>query len=151
MSKLQQKALKSARYDAKRAAARIADIKQADWTLAEAVLTFATATGLNVTDSDCRVGYHKEIRQTLYVSVESFKDVALQGMLGWALSFLGGGESNDYVTEWSAERDFMFGDNGEKGMCLQLCVRPTSDSKSCRKVQIGEEMKVVATYALRCD
>ena len=150
MSKLQLKALKSARYDAKRAAERVADIKQADWTLAEAVLAFATATGLNVTDSACRVGYHKEIRQTLYISVESFKDVALQGLLGWADAFIGGSETNDYVSEYSAERDFCFGESST-AFHLQICARPTSDSKSCRKVQIGEEMKVVATYALRCD
>jgi hypothetical protein len=150
MSKLQLKALKSARYDAKRAAKRVADIKQADWTLPEAVLAFATATGLNVTDTNCSIGYHKQVHQTLYVSVESFKDAALQGLLGWADAFIGGSETNDYVSEYSAERDFYF-EESSAAFHLQICARPTSDSKSCRKVQVGEEMKIVATYALKCD
>ena len=58
-------------------------------------------------------------------------------------------ETSDYVSDYSMDRTFsIYLPHGGK---LSVEARVSADSKTCRKVQVGVEVKEIAKFELRCD
>ncbi|CAB5220044.1 hypothetical protein UFOVP232_33 [uncultured Caudovirales phage] len=60
-------------------------------------------------------------------------------------------ESEDYLSEWASQRTFKFTQNiAGVAIRFKVVANVNSASESCRKVQVGSEIKEVAKYELVC-
>jgi hypothetical protein len=86
-----------------------------------------------------------------YRNLSGFKDLRLQTTLE-GLNFIGDAtNTRDFASLMNRDYHFkvMFAD-GER-IDVMVSAYVSEDSKTCRKVQIGEEYKVVPTYEMVCD
>lgn len=89
-------------------------------------------------------------RATLRVRVESIKDdPLLLDILNRAVERNLVVETTDFVSDWLVERSFRV--SLPHGGVLTIEARVASDSKTCRKVQVGTETTETPRYELRCD
>jgi len=97
------------------------------------------------------VSSYSGVNATIRLSVSSMKkDRRLRNMLTRAIDKdLMPVETEDYVTEWRAERSFAFimPDGGR----LTIEARLKEDGETCRKVQVGVETVERPKYALECN
>lgn len=85
------------------------------------------------------------------IAVASFKDdAALAKILSIGIEMLGGGakfESHDYAE--SRYRDYIIDGSGVR---LEVSASLAGEgSENCRRIKVGEEVKIVEKYEFRCD
>lgn len=92
--------------------------------------------------------YQTSVHVTLK-RLDGFKDQRLSRVL-FAIMCLDAVEEKD-TTDWAEalNRDYRFKVGADIEITVAAYVK--SDSPTCRKVKIGEEMKLVAQYKIECD
>lgn len=122
-----------------------ADLAILDAIAGKSHLTYWISAGRGWDDS-----LYARVNGTIRLDVASFKkDRKLLNTLGRALDRAVPEGSDDYVSEYRAERTYRF--RLPNGGFLDIEARLKGDgSKSCRKVQTGVEIKEVPTFAIEC-
>ena len=94
--------------------------------------------------------YADRITMRLYMyDVEGFKCDEVTARL-WALENWGSVTKQD-VSEYPSALNRTFSYRFDNNVYVHLDVYVNSDSKSCRKVVIGERAEIIKEYALQCD
>lgn len=115
----------------------------------QAVLDLVKESGLKVLGRpDLYLSWTGQTRIRLNVEVEGLKTNAIVALIALLDNTVQATASEDYATEWCAERTFIFED---ANLQISLQCNIKSDSPTCKKVVVGTELKEVVKYAIACD
>jgi hypothetical protein len=87
------------------------------------------------------------------VACDSLKDGAVPAICQFILDLgYNPKATDDHVNEYMVERVYRFSKKiGDVSVKIHFTAAPRAESATCRRVQVGEEVKVVPTYAIECN
>lgn len=123
-------------------------LREADFSVFQALLGLCKSLGLEATWP--RVNVSRNTRElTLSINTDTLKSVGVTSLLAFCAEYYGGGKSNDYASEYYASREFRFGSWESDRVIITFEI--AADSETCRRVKVGTRMEEVAQYQIVCD